>query len=52
MARTDAVTADRTLDAPTLAAATMTLALVSAAAIAIPEMRASRIAPTEALRGE
>lgn len=39
-----------TYDATTLVVATMTLVLVSCTAIAIPAIRASRVAPTEALR--
>jgi putative ABC transport system permease protein len=41
-----------TLDAPTLLAATLTLVTVSALAIAVPAIKASRVAPTDALRGE
>jgi hypothetical protein len=40
------------LDAPALAAAAMTLAIVSALAVAGPALKAARIAPIEALRGE
>jgi putative ABC transport system permease protein len=39
-----------TYDAGTLAVATMALVVVSSTAIAIPAIRASRVAPTEALR--
>lgn len=39
-----------TYDAGTLAVATMTLVVVASIAIAIPAIRASRVAPTEALR--
>jgi putative ABC transport system permease protein len=39
-----------TYDAGTLAVATLTLVVVSCTAIAIPAVRASRVAPTEALR--
>ena len=40
------------LDAITVLAATLTLVAVSTAAIAVPAVRASRVAPTEALRGD
>ncbi|MCA1560202.1 MAG: hypothetical protein LC753_17055 [Acidobacteria bacterium] len=38
------------LDVPALAAAVLTLAMVSAIAVARPALRAARIAPIEALR--
>jgi putative ABC transport system permease protein len=41
-----------TLDAPVLAGAALTLALVAMVAIAGPALKAARIAPIEALRGE
>jgi putative ABC transport system permease protein len=40
------------LDAPVLAAAALTLAIVSAIAVAGPALKASRIAPIDALRGD
>ena len=40
------------LDATALGAAALTLAIVSAIAVAGPALRAARIAPIEALRGE
>jgi putative ABC transport system permease protein len=40
------------LDVPALAAAALTLALVSAAAVAGPALKAARTAPIDALRGE
>jgi hypothetical protein len=40
------------LDAPALAAAALTLAIVSAIAVAGPALKAARIAPIDALRGE
>jgi ABC-type antimicrobial peptide transport system permease subunit len=40
------------VDARALAAAALTLAIVSAVAVAFPALRAARIAPVEALRGE
>lgn len=40
------------LDAPAMAAAAATLAIVSAIAVAAPAIRAARISPMEALRGD
>jgi ABC-type antimicrobial peptide transport system permease subunit len=40
------------LDVPALAAAAVTLAIVSALAVAGPALKAARISPLDALRGD